>query len=189
MSFMNHFHFISCLPKRVHIIIFAYCSSVFIRYVHNFHIYTKHVCCLIWTFSIEWLASKFYAVPIGAATGGSSRTSQADQEVEENKTNLLQQRDTYYATVRKPQPVPATLERIPGTCQENETGILPGLTLVLSHPLVTCQIAGGPPRRALSSHLPFWFICCILILYNRFYERVTPNNSSCVSTARPKYAS
>ncbi|ROT68397.1 putative Down syndrome cell adhesion molecule-like protein Dscam2 [Penaeus vannamei] len=36
-----------------------------------------------------------------------------DQEAEQNKTNLLQQRDTYYATVRKPQPVPATLERIP----------------------------------------------------------------------------
>ncbi|XP_071546322.1 cell adhesion molecule Dscam2-like isoform X3 [Panulirus ornatus] len=48
-----------------------------------------------------------------AAAGRNSRTSQEDQEVEENKTNLLQQRDAYYATVRKPQPVPATLERIP----------------------------------------------------------------------------
>ncbi|XP_064112208.1 cell adhesion molecule Dscam2-like isoform X2 [Macrobrachium nipponense] len=53
-----------------------------------------------------------------AAAGRGSHMSQEDQEAEENKTNLLHQRDAYYATVRKPQPVPATLERIPGTWEK-----------------------------------------------------------------------
>ncbi|XP_047490923.1 Down syndrome cell adhesion molecule-like protein Dscam2 [Penaeus chinensis] len=47
-----------------------------------------------------------------AAAGRTGSGATEDQEAEQNKTNLLQQRDTYYATVRKPQPVPATLERI-----------------------------------------------------------------------------
>ncbi|XP_076032140.1 cell adhesion molecule Dscam2-like isoform X4 [Oratosquilla oratoria] len=48
-----------------------------------------------------------------AASGGNDGMTSEEREAEENKTNLLHQRDTYYATVRKPQPVPATLERIP----------------------------------------------------------------------------
>lgn len=63
-------------------------------------------------------------VPAGAAAGRTGSGATEDQEAEQNKTNLLQQRDTYYATVRKPQPVPATLERIPGTT-EKETGSVP----------------------------------------------------------------
>ena len=41
-------------------------------------------------------------------------TGDNSSEVEENKSNLLQQKDSFYATVRKPQPIPGTLERIPG---------------------------------------------------------------------------
>ncbi|XP_042236936.1 Down syndrome cell adhesion molecule-like protein Dscam2 [Homarus americanus] len=72
-----------------------------------------------------------------AAAGRSSRASQEDQEVEENKTNLLQQRDAYYATVRKPQPVPATLERIPGT-REKETEYSEDI-----YPYATFQLGEG----------------------------------------------
>ncbi|XP_069190704.1 cell adhesion molecule Dscam2 isoform X3 [Procambarus clarkii] len=72
-----------------------------------------------------------------AAAGRGSRASQEDQEVEENKTNLLQQRDAYYATVRKPQPVPATLERIPGT-REKETEYSEDI-----YPYATFQLGEG----------------------------------------------
>ncbi|XP_037792455.1 uncharacterized protein LOC119587824 [Penaeus monodon] len=67
-------------------------------------------------------------VPAGAAAGRTGSGATEDQEAEQNKTNLLQQRDTYYATVRKPQPVPATLERI----SEYSEDIYPYATFQLS---------------------------------------------------------
>ncbi|XP_045118761.1 Down syndrome cell adhesion molecule-like protein Dscam2 [Portunus trituberculatus] len=72
-----------------------------------------------------------------SAGPGSNRGSQDDQEAEENKTNLLQQRDAYYATVKKPQPVPATLERIPGT-REKETEYSEDI-----YPYATFQLGEG----------------------------------------------
>ncbi|XP_063593040.1 cell adhesion molecule Dscam2-like [Penaeus indicus] len=87
------------------------------------------------------------------AAGRSGRGAPEDQEAEQNKTNLLQQRDTYYATVRKPQPVPATLERIPGTT-EKETGSVPARRAYLAvsgvpeysediYPYATFQLGEG----------------------------------------------
>ena len=49
-----------------------------------------------------------------AAEGAVRMSGDSTSEAEENKSNLLQQKDTFYATVRKPQPIPGTLERIPG---------------------------------------------------------------------------
>ncbi|XP_069995909.1 cell adhesion molecule Dscam2 [Penaeus vannamei] len=76
-------------------------------------------------------------VPAGAAAGRTGSGATEDQEAEQNKTNLLQQRDTYYATVRKPQPVPATLERISGTT-EKETEYSEDI-----YPYATFQLGEG----------------------------------------------